>query len=105
MATIASTTWCSMRASRAYWASSTGIFFLMIRRPPRSPLFPYTTLFRSQQIPLSELANIRESSGASFIYRENNSRYIGVQFSVKGRDLEGVIRDGQAAVSKAVHLP
>src|SRR3712207_8845292 len=24
-------------------------FFLMIRRPPRSTLFPYTTLFRSQQ--------------------------------------------------------
>ena len=24
------------------------IFFLMIRRPPRSTLFPYTTLFRSQ---------------------------------------------------------
>src|SRR3989304_6785351 len=23
------------------------VFFLMIRRPPRSPLFPYTTLFRS----------------------------------------------------------
>src|SRR5579863_10586662 len=27
-------------------------FFLMIRRPPRSTLFPYTTLFRSQAIPL-----------------------------------------------------
>src|SRR3712207_9500839 len=25
----------------------TGVFFLMIRRPPRSTLFPYTTLFRS----------------------------------------------------------
>src|SRR5260370_37449397 len=25
-------------------------FFLMIRRPPRSTLFPYTTLFRSQQL-------------------------------------------------------
>src|SRR2546430_9300724 len=25
----------------------TVVFFLMIRRPPRSPLFPYTTLFRS----------------------------------------------------------
>src|SRR3712207_7448862 len=24
-------------------------FFLMIRRPPRSPLFPYTTLFRSRR--------------------------------------------------------
>src|SRR6266478_4310821 len=27
------------------------LFFLMIRRPPRSTLFPYTTLFRSQLIP------------------------------------------------------
>src|ERR1039457_2455828 len=26
-------------------------FFLMIRRPPRSTLFPYTTLFRSQEAP------------------------------------------------------
>src|SRR3712207_8232802 len=26
---------------------STSVFFLMIRRPPRSTLFPYTTLFRS----------------------------------------------------------
>src|SRR5260221_2925711 len=28
-------------------------FFLMIRRPPRSTLFPYTTLFRSQVYPRS----------------------------------------------------
>src|SRR2546430_13587031 len=27
------------------------IFFLMIRRPPRSTLFPYTTLFRSARTP------------------------------------------------------
>src|SRR3712207_9546882 len=27
------------------------IFFLMIRRPPRSTLFPYTTLFRSPHLP------------------------------------------------------
>src|SRR6266853_2856765 len=27
------------------------VFFLMIRRPPRSTLFPYTTLFRSQRRP------------------------------------------------------
>src|SRR3712207_7155658 len=26
-------------------------FFLMIRRPPRSTLFPYTTLFRSHRLP------------------------------------------------------
>src|ERR1041385_5550067 len=34
----------SMASSRAGWF---GFFFLMIRRPPRSPLFPSTTLFRS----------------------------------------------------------
>jgi len=58
-----------------------------------------------QQIPLSELCDIRQASGASFIYREDNSRYIGVQFSVTGRDLEGTVNAGQAAVAKKVNLP
>jgi cobalt-zinc-cadmium resistance protein CzcA len=57
------------------------------------------------QIPLSELATIKQGSGASFIYRENNSRYIGVQFSIEGRDLEGIVNAGQAAVNKNVQLP
>jgi cobalt-zinc-cadmium resistance protein CzcA len=58
-----------------------------------------------QQIPLSELATIKESTGASFIYRENNSRYIGIQFSIEGRNLKGVVNEGQAAVAKSVKLP
>lgn len=58
-----------------------------------------------QQIPLSELATIKESTGASFIYRENNSRYIGIQFSIEGRNLEGIVKAGQAAVAKNVRLP
>jgi cobalt-zinc-cadmium resistance protein CzcA len=58
-----------------------------------------------QQIPLSALATIKEASGASFIYRENNSRYIGIQFSVTGRDLEGTVNAGQQAIAKAVTLP
>src|SRR5438094_28199 len=37
---------CSCTLSRALLFSSF-FFFLMIRRPPRSTLFPYTTLFRS----------------------------------------------------------
>jgi cobalt-zinc-cadmium resistance protein CzcA len=51
-----------------------------------------------QQIPLSQLADIREGNGASFIYRENNSRYIGVQYSIEGRDLQRAVEDGQAAI-------
>ena len=58
-----------------------------------------------QQIPLSELATVKQASGASFIYRENNSRYIGIQFSVEGRDLEGIVRRGQAGVASNVRLP
>ena len=52
-----------------------------------------------QQIPLSELANIHEASGASFIYRENNSRYIGVQYSIEGRDLQSAVVAGQRAIA------
>src|SRR5580658_10811072 len=37
-------------------------FFLMIRRPPRSTLFPYTTLFRSH----CELTNLRPISKSAF---------------------------------------
>src|SRR5215216_7964053 len=32
------------------------VFFLMIRRPPRSTLFPYTTLFRSQRAAVGDVA-------------------------------------------------
>src|SRR5258708_20023971 len=35
-------------------SSSHYFFFLMIRRPPRSTLFPYTTLFRSVPAPLGQ---------------------------------------------------
>ena len=52
-----------------------------------------------QQIPLSELAKIHEAGGASFIYRENNSRYIGVQFSIEGRDLQSAVLSGQRSIA------
>src|SRR5215467_5127621 len=58
-----------------------------------------------QQIPLSRLATIKQPCRASLIYREDNSRYIGVQFSVTGRDLEGTVNAGQRAVAKNVQLP
>jgi cobalt-zinc-cadmium resistance protein CzcA len=58
-----------------------------------------------QQVPISELANIRQGNGASFIYRENNSRYIGVQFSIEGRDLARAVNDAQNAVRQSVVLP
>jgi heavy metal efflux system protein len=87
------------------------LFDLVVRMEPkyRSNAHDISDLLvpspAGQAIPLSELATIRQASGASFIYRENNSRYIGIQFSIVGRNLEGVINDGQAAVAKHVQLP
>ncbi|PYV34928.1 MAG: CusA/CzcA family heavy metal efflux RND transporter [Acidobacteria bacterium] len=54
------------------------------------------------QIPLKQLADIRQGNGASFIYRENNSRYIGVQYSIRGRNLEGAVEDGKKAIEQIV---
>ena len=58
-----------------------------------------------QQIPLKEFADISVANGASFIYREDNSRYIGVQFSVDGRDLAAAVGDAIQQVKAKVTLP
>ncbi|MEO8999765.1 MAG: CusA/CzcA family heavy metal efflux RND transporter [Rhodanobacter sp.] len=58
-----------------------------------------------QQIPLKEFAHIQVTNGASFIYRQRNSRYIGVQFSVEGRDLAGAVEDAIQQVDKKVVMP
>lgn len=58
-----------------------------------------------QHLPLSQFANIKISKGASFIYRESSSRFIGIQFSVDGRDLAGAVQDAQRQVAAAVPLP
>lgn len=57
-----------------------------------------------QQLPLKEFADIRVTNGASFIYRQDNSRYIGVQFSVEGRDLAGAVEDAIGQVNAKVKL-
>ena len=58
-----------------------------------------------QQLPLRELADIQVSSGASFIYRQDNSRFIGVQYSVEGRDMASAVADAQKAVQQKVQVP
>jgi cobalt-zinc-cadmium resistance protein CzcA len=58
-----------------------------------------------QQIPLKEFADIRVMNGASFIYRQDNSRYIGVQFSVAGRDLAGAVEDAMQQINGKVTMP
>jgi len=58
-----------------------------------------------QYLPLSQFCEIKVESGASFIYRESNSRFIGVQFSVEGRDLASAVGEARRKVAAAVKLP
>jgi heavy metal efflux system protein len=58
-----------------------------------------------QHLPLSQFAEIKVENGASFIYHESNSRYIGIQFSVDGRDLASAVGEARQKVAKSVGLP
>jgi cobalt-zinc-cadmium resistance protein CzcA len=57
------------------------------------------------QIPLSEVASIKLVSGAAYIYREQQERYLPIKFSVRERDLGGAVREAQEKVAAEVKLP
>jgi cobalt-zinc-cadmium resistance protein CzcA len=57
------------------------------------------------QIPLTDVAKVSLVSGPSFIYRENQERYIPVKFSVRGRDLGSAVLEAQRKVAQQVALP
>ncbi|WP_430912548.1 efflux RND transporter permease subunit [Methylobacterium sp. sgz302541] len=57
------------------------------------------------QVPISEIATVELVSGAAFIYREDQERYIPVKFSVRGRDLGGAVIEAQKRVEDEVRLP
>jgi cobalt-zinc-cadmium resistance protein CzcA len=57
------------------------------------------------QIPLSEVATIRLVSGAAYIYREQQERYLPIKFSVRERDLGSAIKEAQDKVAAQVQLP
>src|SRR6478609_537014 len=57
------------------------------------------------QIPLSEVATISLVSGAAYIYREQQERYLPIKFSVRERDLGSAVREAQDKVAAEVKLP
>jgi cobalt-zinc-cadmium resistance protein CzcA len=56
-------------------------------------------------VPLTDVAEVQLVSGASFIYREQQQRYIPIKFSVRGRDLGGAVAEAQQKIAKEVTLP
>ena len=56
-------------------------------------------------IPLSQVATVKLVSGASYIYREQQQRYLPIKFSVRDRDLGSAILEAQERIKAEVPLP
>jgi cobalt-zinc-cadmium resistance protein CzcA len=58
-----------------------------------------------ERVSLGQLCDVNVTDGASAIYREDNSRYVALKYSVLGRDLGSTVEEAMSAVQKSVKLP
>ena len=58
-----------------------------------------------ERVSLAQLSQVKLEDGASTIYREGNSRYIAIKYSVRGRDLGSTVREAIEQVRQKVQLP
>jgi heavy metal efflux system protein len=58
-----------------------------------------------ERVSLAQLTKVTETDGGSEIYREANSRYVAVKFSVRGRDLGSTVEEAIRKVNSEVKLP
>jgi cobalt-zinc-cadmium resistance protein CzcA len=58
-----------------------------------------------ERVSLAQLCNVRVLDGASEIYREGNSRYVAIKYSVPVRDLGSTVEEAIAKVTQKVKLP
>jgi cobalt-zinc-cadmium resistance protein CzcA len=56
-------------------------------------------------IALGELGEVRLETGAAYIYRENNQRFVPLKYSVRGRDLGSTVAEAQKLVAHKLALP
>jgi cobalt-zinc-cadmium resistance protein CzcA len=56
------------------------------------------------RVSLAQLSTVETTDGASEIYREGNSRYIAIKYSVRGRDLGGAVEEAIQKVGEQVKL-
>jgi cobalt-zinc-cadmium resistance protein CzcA len=58
-----------------------------------------------ERVSLAQLTKPTVVDGASEIYREGNSRYVAIKYSVRGRDLGGAVEEAISKVTTQVKLP
>jgi cobalt-zinc-cadmium resistance protein CzcA len=58
-----------------------------------------------ERVSLAQVSSIRTTDGANRIYREGNTRYVALKYSVRGRDLGSTVEEAIGKVNEAVKLP
>jgi heavy metal efflux system protein len=58
-----------------------------------------------ERVSLAQLATVEVKDGAYDIYREGNSRYVAITFSVRGRDLGSTVAEAMRQIDEKVKLP
>jgi len=58
-----------------------------------------------ERVSLAQLCKVQVKDGASEIYREANSRYVAIKYSVRGRDLGSTVQEAIRDVNRQVKLP
>lgn len=56
-------------------------------------------------VSLSQVADVSVAEGYSFVRREQLQRYAVIQMDVRGRDVDGFVKDAEAAIAQRVKLP
>jgi len=89
----------TVRLAPEYRKSVEAISSIPVALPASDPKAP------PAYITLGELGEVKLESGAAYIYRENNQRFVPLKFSVRGRDLASTVADAQERIAKNVQLP
>jgi heavy metal efflux system protein len=89
----------TVRLAREYRRNVESIRAIPVALPGSDPKSP------TAYIALGDLGDVKLETGAAYIYRENNQRFVPVKYSVRGRDLGSTVADAQEHVAQNVPMP
>jgi cobalt-zinc-cadmium resistance protein CzcA len=89
----------TVRLAPEYRGNADAIRSIPVALPNTDPKSP------TAYIALGDLGEVKLETGASYIYRENNQRFVPLKYSVRGRDLGSTVAEGQRRIAAKVPLP
>jgi len=89
----------AVRLAPDYRRNADAIRSIPVALPNSDPRLP------TSYIPLGELGEVKLETGAAYIYRENNQRFVPLKYSVRGRDLGSTVAEAQQRIAEKVPLP